>query len=297
VGVSPAWGQAKELPYSYGFENNNLAGEGWTKAGSSIPTNTAITMDAKRNGDRGFQFWYNSKPPQYLISPELATSTKTIDLSFWYKNGSTYTETFNVGYSLTNSETESFTWLEDVDITAPASWTEYTQTLPAGTKFVAIKYTANNQYKLWIDDFSVEEHSTCIKPTGLTVSNITSSQAELSWTSDADNWNVQYKKTGDAEWTDVVGAISTKPYTLEGLTPATNYQARVRTYCSLEDQSGWTEPVAFTTDCATITIDANHSFSEDFSAGNTLPNCWAVNNENKGSSGSGWTITSNRGYS
>ena len=80
VGVSPAWGQAKELPYSYGFENNNLAGEGWTKAGSSIPTNTAITMDAKRNGDRGFQFWYNSKPPQYLISPELATSTKTIDL-------------------------------------------------------------------------------------------------------------------------------------------------------------------------------------------------------------------------
>ena len=297
VGVSPAWGQAKELPYSYGFENNNLAGEGWTKAGSSIPTNTAITMDAKRNGDRGFQFWYNSKPPQYLISPELATSTKTIDLSFWYKNGSTYTETFNVGYSLTNSETESFTWLEDVDITAPASWTEYTQTLPAGTKFVAIKYTANNQYKLWIDDFSVEEHSTCVKPTGLTVSNITSSQAELSWTSDADNWNVQYKKTGDVEWTDVAGAISTKPYTLEGLTPAKNYQVRVRTYCSLEDQSGWTEPVAFTTDCATITIDANHSFSEDFSAGNTLPNCWTVNNENKGSSGSGWTISSNMGYS
>ena len=273
VGVSPTWGQAKELPYSYGFENNNLASEGWTMVDCTTGYNsTRITSDAKMNGSYGFMFWYNSNPPQYLISPELATSTKTIDLSFWYINGNSYTEKFNVGYSLSNSETGSFTWLEDEDITAPTTWTQYQKTLPAGTKFVAIKYTSSNQYKLYIDDFSVEEHSTCIKPTGLTVSNITSSQAELSWTSDADNWNVQYKKTGDAEWTDVAGAISTKPYTLEGLTPATNYQARVRTYCSLEDQSGWTEPVAFTTDCATIT---SFPLTENFNGLTSgIPMCW-----------------------
>jgi len=272
-GTSPAWAQAKELPYSYGFENNNLASEGWTMVDCTTGYNsTRITSDAKMNGSYGFMFWYNNNPPQYLISPELATSTKTIDLSFWYKNGNSYTEKFNVGYSLSNSETGSFTWLEDEDITAPTTWTQYQKTLPAGTKFVAIKYTSSNQYKLYIDDFSVEEHSTCIKPTGLTVSNITSSQAELSWTSDADNWNVQYKKTGDAEWTDVVGTINTKSYTLEGLLPATNYQARVRTYCSLEDQSGWTEPVAFTTDCATIT---SFPFTENFNGlASGIPMCW-----------------------
>ena len=262
VGSGSAWADGKALPYSYGFENNNLAGEGWTIAGSSIPTNTAITSDAKYSGNRGFQFWYNTKPPQYLISPELATSGASLNLSFWYKNGSTYTETFNIGYSTTNSDTESFTWLEATDITAPSSWTEYTNSLPAGTKYVAIKYTANNQYKLWIDNFSVAEVEAYPKPTGFESTGYTSTTATFSWTNGGEEtaWQIAYSTTQGFD----AGAVSpvdvtTKPYTLTGLTAETTYYARIRANYGSSNYSNWSDEISFKPSAAINTIINNGS--------------------------------------
>ena len=151
VGASPARAQ-KALPYNYGFENNDLAGEGWTT--QSIASSTKVYSDAKMNGSYGFQFYYNSNPPQYLISPELTGTGDGVIVEFFYKNGSNYTETFNVGYSTTaNDVVNSFTWLNS-DISAPSSWTLYSNKFPSGTKYIAIKYTANDQFKMYLDDFS-----------------------------------------------------------------------------------------------------------------------------------------------
>jgi len=248
VGSGTAWADGKALPYSYGFENNNLAGEGWTIAGSSIPTNTAIMSDAKRSDNKGFQFWYNTNPPQYLISPELTTSDATLNLSFWYKNGSTYTETFNVGYSTSNSETGSFTWLEATDITAPSSWTEYTRTLPAGTKYVAIKYTANNQYKLWIDDFCVSEVEAYPKPTAFIFTGYTSTSSTFSWTNGKDEtaWQIAYSTTQGFDAGSVTPVdVTTKPYTLTGLTAETTYYARIRADYGSGNYSNWSDEISF----------------------------------------------------
>ena len=286
AGASPVWAE-KALPYSYDF-STALATEGWTM--ESCHSSTGISSGA-------FRFYYNSNPPQYLISPELQAIDKTVDVSFEYKTqSSSYEESFQVGYSTTDNNTASFTWNTEVK-TKSTSYTTYETTFPPGVKYVAIKYTANNQYYLFIDNFKICKTPTCITPTGLTTADLTSSSVTLSWTSDADAWQVKYKKASDSDWTEISGTVNTNSYTLTDLDPATSYQACVRTYCSAEDQSDWTDAVSFTTDCGTITIDATHSFSEDFSAGNTLPICWSVNNENKGSSGSGWTISSNMGYS
>jgi len=267
VGRGSAWADGKALPYSYGFENNNLAGEGWTIAGSSIPTNTAIMSDAKRNGNKGFQFWYNTNPPQYLISPELTTSDATLNLSFWYKNGSTYTETFNVGYSTSNSETGSFTWLEATDITAPSSWTEYTRTLPVGTKYVAIKYTANNQYKLWIDDFCVSEVEAYPKPTAFIATGYTSTSATFSWTNGKDEtaWQIAYSTTQGFDAGSVTPVdVTTKPYTLTGLTAETTYYARIRADYGSGNYSKWSDEISFKPSAATNTTVNDGSGSNGY---------------------------------
>lgn len=267
VGTGSAWADGKALPYSYGFENNNLAGEGWTIAGSSIPTNTAIMSDAKRNGNKGFQFWYNTNPPQYLISPELTTSDATLNLSFWYKNGSTYTETFNVGYSTSNSETGSFTWLEATDITAPSSWTEYTRTLPVGTKYVAIKYTANNQYKLWIDDFCVSEVEAYPKPTAFIATGYTSTSATFSWTNGKDEtaWQIAYSITQGFDAGSVTPVdVTTKPYTLTGLTAETTYYARIRADYGSGNYSKWSDEISFKPSAATNTTVNDGSGSNGY---------------------------------
>lgn len=250
MGISSSWAQ-KSLPYSYGFENNDLAAEGWTMVDCTTGySSTKIATDAKMNGSYGFMFWYNTTPPQYLISPELATSTKTIDVSFWYKNGATYTETFNVGYSTTDSDKESFTWLDE-DITAPTSWTQFSQTFPAGVKYIAIKYTANNQYKLYIDDFYVEYTPTCLKPTDLTVSETTYNSVKLSWTAgstEQDAWQVAYSSTSDFNPDDVTPVdATTNPFILTGLNPETTYYAYVRGNCGANDKSTWSNMVSFTT--------------------------------------------------
>lgn len=249
AGMNPAWAQ-KTLPYSYGFETA-LADEGWARTDYASNTNIYnVGSGSAHDGSYVFRFYYNTNPPQYLISPELTTSTKTVDVSFWYKNAGDYTETFNVGYSTSNTETGSFTWL-DADITAPSSWTEYKNTFPAGTKYIAIKYTAYDQYQMYIDDFSVEETPTCIKPTGLTAGETTYSSVALSWTNgsvDQDAWQIAYSTTSDFNPDEVTPVdANSNPFTLNGLTPETTYYAYVRGNCGAEDKSAWSNKVTFTT--------------------------------------------------
>ena len=83
-------------------------------------------------------------------------------------------------------------------------------------------------------------------PTDLTVSGITATSATLNWTENgtATSWEVAYKAASDEDFTTVT--TSTKPYTIEGLTPQTAYNAKVRAYYSTTTQSGWAE-TSFTT--------------------------------------------------
>ena len=83
-------------------------------------------------------------------------------------------------------------------------------------------------------------------PTDLTVSGLTATSATLNWTENgtATSWEVAYKAANDEEFTTVT--TSTKPYTIEGLTPQTAYTAKVRAYYSETAQSGWVE-TSFTT--------------------------------------------------
>ena len=88
-GVSPAWAQ-KALPYSYGFEDYNLATDGWTTQNPSGKNNSKFLLNgaSKRTGSYGFQFnSYDTsgENTQYLISPEL-DAPDGVEVSFYYKN-------------------------------------------------------------------------------------------------------------------------------------------------------------------------------------------------------------------
>ena len=106
-----------------------------------------------------FQFNFNSNPPQYLISPELVPSEKNVKVQFEYKaKNSTWEESFQVGYSTTTKETTAFTW-SDTTFCNVTDYQEYSDVLPAGVRFIAIKYTADDKDHLYIDNFSATETS------------------------------------------------------------------------------------------------------------------------------------------
>lgn len=285
TGASPAWAQ-KALPYEYGFETA-LADEGWTMQNChSVTNNYQIGSTSSYEGSFIFRFRYNTAPPQYLISPEFSTSNKTVDVSFKYMAGGKYEESFKVGYSTTDNSIESFTWGDEIK-TKVSSWTDYNVTLPAGTKYVCIAYTANDQYYLYIDNFAIEFTPTCIKPTGLTATDPTESQVTLSWTSDADAWNVQYKKAAESEWTTVEN-VTTNPYTLTGLSASSSYEVRVLTNCGGGDISTPTNTVSFSTTQVPVAADG---FTEDFEGDFT----WTIINGTMNNKWAWGTATANGG--
>ena len=234
----------QSLPYEYGFENQNLSTDGWTT--SNLESGSQIMQ---MGGSYGyvFGFKWTTNPPQYLISPELTGTGNGVYVSFIYScYMSSYPETFQVGYSTTTNATNAFTWDTEVTVTNVYSdqFLTYEKQFPAGTKYVAIKCTSNDMYYLFVDMISFTVPDACAKPTNLTVNEVGSRTATISWTSDASSWQVCIN---DDE-AHLINVNQTS-YTLSGLTPETNYTVKVRTNCGNNNFSAWTS-VSFTTDVA-----------------------------------------------
>lgn len=257
-GSGSAWAQ-KTLPYSYGFENNDLAGEGWTILNKI--DNTKIYENSAnyppRTGSHSFGFNMGYNKTEYLVSPLLASSSTGIDFSFYYKNITSYSkEKFYVGYSTTVGDSEpqagSFTWLEEA-LTPAASMTEfvkYSVTINnTNVKYVAIKHVSENSHRVSIDDITIEAAETYKRPKSLNVSSYTSTTATLSWTngSDETQWQIAYslKENFDSDTEGVKVAVTSNPYTLTGLTDGATYYAYVRSYYS-GNYSAWSNKIQFT---------------------------------------------------
>ena len=87
---------------------------------------------------------------------------------------------------------------------------------------------------------AIGEPPACPKPTQLAVNYEGGTEATISWTSDAEAWNMRVNGT------PINGTI-TNPYTLTGLELATTYEVEVQANCG-DATSEWAGPVSFTTD-------------------------------------------------
>ena len=143
--------EAYTIPQQFGFEDE--ATMNCFNMESCANSTGRYNQDA-RTGTYCFRFFYNTNPPQYLIFPELTGTENGVHVEFYYKKGSSGTEKFKVGYSTTTDATSSFTWGNEVT-NATTSYQLFEMDCPAGTKYVAIQYTANNQWYLYIDDISL----------------------------------------------------------------------------------------------------------------------------------------------
>lgn len=217
--------------------------------------------------------WAATPPYQTIITPEIIASDKEMSVTFQYKaHNSSYPESFKVGYSTTTNDLETaFTWSDEVT-TKLTTFETYFAILPVGVKYVAIQCWSNNQYYLYIDNFSVAEYEApkCPAPTALNVSSVTAKSATLAWTSEATAWKYQLSADGE-NWGDAQAA-ATNPFELTGLKSNTLYYARVQADCGEDGTSEWTAAVSFTTECGALALPYNEGFEE--AEANKLPACW-----------------------
>ena len=93
-------------------------------------------------------------------------------------------------------------------------------------------------------------NNTCPAPTGLTVSNVGNTSADVSWTpgGSESSWIVEYKTASATTWT--TATVTTPAYQITGLTGLTEYMVRVKADCGGGDESAYKSASFTTPNCA-----------------------------------------------
>lgn len=147
-------GPIENLPHYQGFENGM---GGWRLIGNQYSKILRVSndKDLANNGNCSFLFesYYT---PQYLISPQF-DSNKDIVVHFYFRDDENINHTdFQVGCSMTTKDLNAFTKWGGVQ-TTNQRWRKYTTQLPAGVKYLIVKWISGS--RLFLDDFSFEELS------------------------------------------------------------------------------------------------------------------------------------------
>ena len=247
-------------PYFEDFESP--AGTLWTRAGPiadcwkgyarysghKAPHNSIGNYYAPNYVHSGVQSlsFYNMGE-NYALFPEFSNPIYDLQVSFWMKtdgDSSTGSGQLQLGYitveddGTCNTFTEIATYSNNTDSMVQCSTT--LENVSAEAHRLAFKWSATN-YICFIDDVTVSLNL-ALKPTDLTCTEVTNTSATLTWTSNAESWQIMLN---DDE-TNLIMA-DTNPFTLTGLVPETFYTAKVRSYWDSDNQSEWSDPVSFST--------------------------------------------------
>lgn len=104
---------------------------------------------------------------------------------------------------------------------------------------------SNTTSETAINVFTTTTTQSCATPTGLGVTNISSTSATLCcWSNTSTTYEIRYRQTGATIWNQLV--TSSLSASLTGLTPSTQYEAQIRSLCTSQ-QSAYSGSVTFTT--------------------------------------------------
>lgn len=147
----------------YGFNSLSYENMGEPQAWAVFnPALAGSDFEASYEAYNGEQFLWSfcpvdesgaPKADHWLISPELTGVAQTIKFFYRVITEQYGAETFEVLYSTTDKNPQSFTKVKDASV-AETSWTEYSFDIPEGAKYFAIRHTSEDIFGLLIDDIT-----------------------------------------------------------------------------------------------------------------------------------------------
>ncbi|MCK9291485.1 MAG: GEVED domain-containing protein, partial [Bacteroidales bacterium] len=297
-------GAVTNFPWSEGFnaavipacwKNEYVSGSfNWafvTQNGSgNIKPKTGSHMAEFRNTSSG------SKTK--LVTPMLdLTNVPNPELTFYYANQNWAGDIDELRVFYKTSPSDAWVQIGDNYTSEHIAWTEVSLPLPnpTATYYIAFEATSNWARGLNLDDVTVQSGPTCLKPDGLTISEITQTSAKASWTAGGaeSKWNLKYGSPGfDPETAGtLISGITTPSRTITGLTSNTSYDVYVQADCGGGDLSAWSSPATFTTECGAADIP----YVQDFESVTppAIPACTRVV---QGGNGNLWVTAVSPGY-
>ncbi len=265
------------LPYTETFETNSPKLACWTVSGDaawSIGTGDYSSSTGAYEGSNNALITHSDDGNvTKLISPVFANASTGLTLQFAYVMRSWYgdTDEFRVYYR----SSASGAWQQVAEYTAAVStWTVENITIPGSVYQVAFEMTDNFGYGVGIDSvaFVAMAADYCLPVVALTASNVTQTEATLTWTGNANSYTILDMSDGS-----VVATVTDTAYTLTSLTAMTPYTFGVVANCPTTVSD--TVVVNFATACAAM---VSMPFNETFDASSATRNCWHLVSMNTG---------------
>ena len=259
-----------QIPYAINFDNpNDVYGSGeqayvycWDSyvSSNSVPVYVYNTT-AAHSGSSCLRFNDAASAYSIAILPELDASINMSNLmvSFYLrKTQATATAIFEIGVMTDKSDPTTFAVLDTISVN---DWTaiDYALSNYSGTgRYIAFRVSNGNGVStMRLDDLVLDYIPTCPRPSSnLTITNITANSAQIGWVElgSASEWEIDYGPVGHLAGTGTIVTANTNPFTITGLNSNTEYHVFVRSICSANETSSWTDFTLFTTDCGTISV-------------------------------------------
>ena len=251
---------------------------------------SSSTYNHTPGGNKGL-YWYNTSTTgsygdyQCVVLPGIDTDShpiNTLMMRVWAKSSSSsYLPVFNVGVLSDPNDISTFTPVDTLNVNS-TNWTEFVTDFRnfegSGNYICLMAWRASNYWYAYVDDFTLEVAPDCPRVEDLAVSNLSSTEADLSWTETGTgtSWTVDYGPAGDSSSTQI-NTTSTS-ITLTGLTPNTNYTVYVTVDCNEGNGVGGVNFISFRTACEAVPHDSL-PYVEDFEAYSTgssssIDPCW-----------------------
>jgi hypothetical protein len=231
-------------------------------------TNIAYTNDDACNCDK-------SQDRLILQEQDFSAINVSPVLSFDAHNNGSYGGSGLIEVSLDGGTT----WATAYTISTSANWQDGLQySLDyAGESSVTIALTYNDgggwAGGLAVDNISISEAPTCpdLDKSTFSSSNITLSEADISWTAGADEtvWNVEYGPSGFAQSDGTLVSSSNTNYTISGLSAGSLYDVYIQADCGGGETGSWAGPLTFSTigDCGAYTVTLVDTYGDSWNGG------------------------------
>ena len=207
-----------------------------------------------------------------IANPSWGTDQDVLEV--WYK------ATAADAWSVLGTYSDATTTFSEVTLNLPNASNDY---------YIAFNATSGYGYGVLIDDVCIAEGPSCLDPTDLAVSDITTTTASVSWTANSGEsaWEYQVVESGVAP--NATGEETpSNPLALTELTANTTYDVYVRANCGTDGTSEWVM-VSFTTPCVSYSIPYFEGFESGYTHASSVGGClsqesitgtgtWAANN-------------------
>ena len=303
------------LPWAENFDSLSAVGLTnfpvcWSKENGDWSTSNATTYNTPRSGANYLRNAWTATN-EYMWTPGFTlTAGVSYDFSYWTQGDGGTGWTVATYVSSAQSSSGAAATQLGATYTYPGTGTyspgnynqiknSFTPTA-TGTYYFAVNVNQSSAAPWYVafDDFAVSVTPSCVEPTAITASAITTNSATLSWTASASAANGYEYYFSSSSITPTAATVisgsvapATTTVSLSGLTSGTTYYVWVRSKCSFTVTSLWSANGTFSTLCSNTTAPYTIDF-EGVAAG-SLPNCTSVVNDGTGNL---WTVFNAPGF-